>query len=89
MDSGEDLHGPVMGGEDEARWHIQLQVAHVLLNEGVISLDDLKETGAVVEGAGGDTYLPLSPNDWAIGHSSKGNELIGAISAALSEPFSS
>lgn len=81
LDQGQRMSDRVNGGHDEARWHIELQLAHVLLKEGIIDLKDLEGAGVLV-GEDENINLPISPNEWSDGHSVKKNNMRSIIENA-------
>jgi hypothetical protein len=89
FDRGESIASRLTGGEDEARWHIELQLAHVLIREGVIDLEDLERTGALVDDADGSPMLPASPDEWESGHVGKRKNIRDVIEDIPSSGLSS
>lgn len=85
LDNGEDLLGDPDARNDEAQWNVELQMAHTLIREGHLTLEDLEPHGILVRNGEGDgeIRLPTSQSEWDLGHSGSGNALREVIYETL------
>lgn len=88
LDNGDDLFDGGEFREDQAQWNIELQIAHMLMEKGMLSTGDFDngEGGEVlVEGGNGDPTLPMSQQEWNAGHSSRAATVRAVAESALAE----
>lgn len=88
LDNGDELFDRGEFREDQAQWNIELQIAHMLMEKGILSRGDFDSgEGAevLVEGDNGEPMLPMSQQEWDSGHSSRAATVRATAEYALAE----